>query len=271
MERSLGATFFLFASVAFAIAFGSWWLDRAAFSPDTTTDSAVAILADPDIRRELVALIAPLTAPRMDTSPADVTARLQNQVFPLRAGAAEIAPILYEAHKVVIGDSDQALMITGDQLIPVVRDQRAADVPTFRLPLEEIGTLATTKSVTRWMVPIAAGVGLIMVALGLFTRPERREVVNALGELLVAMAVSLLLFGWAIPVHFFTAIDSRTWTRAIPHLAMRVFPVALGMAVVLSLAGAFLILNARSGGGRKQWSTPLSVARYRGGDNPGWS
>src|SRR5690606_15115099 len=111
------------------------------------------------------------------------------------------------------GDSDQALMITGDQLIPVVRDQRAADVPTFRLPLEEIGTLATTKSVTRWMVPIAAGVGLIMVALGLFTRPERREVVNALGELLVAMAVSLLLFGWAIPVHFFTAIDSRTWTR----------------------------------------------------------
>ena len=42
MERSLGATFFLIASVAFALAFGAWWLDRVAFSPDDTVDSAAA-------------------------------------------------------------------------------------------------------------------------------------------------------------------------------------------------------------------------------------
>lgn len=271
MERSLGATFFLLASVAFGLSFGSWWLDRVAFSPDTTTESAVAILADPDIRRELIGLIAPLAAPKMDTSAADVEMRLSKQVFPLRAGAAEIAPILYRAHQIVIGDDDRPLLVSGAQLVPIVRDQRAAEVAEFKVPLEQIGTLATTKSVTRWMVPIAAGLGLIFTALGLITRPERGEVVNALGETLVALAAAAVVFGYALPVHLFTAIDSRTWTRAIPHLAMRVFPVTLGIAVVLSVAGAFLIVTARSGSSRKQWSTPLSMARYRGGDNPGWS
>jgi hypothetical protein len=31
------------------------------------------------------------------------------------------------------------------------------------------------------------------------------------------------------------------------------------------------VLASTSGGKRRQFSTPLSVARYRGGDNPGWS
>jgi len=31
-----------------------------------------------------------------------------------------------------------------------------------------------------------------------------------------------------------------------------------------------LLHETLSGGKRRQWSTPLSVARYRGGDNPGW-
>ena len=271
MERSLGATFFLIASVAFAIAFGSWLLNHSVFSPDRTTDSAVAMLDDPDIRRELIALIAPLAAPHLDTNSADLAARLETQVFPLRAGAAEMAPILERAHQIIIGDSDDPLMITGSQLIPIVRDQRAADVAEFKVPIEEIGTLATFKSASRWMVPIAAGLGLILVALGLFTRPERREVINALGELLVAMAVGVVLFGWAIPVHLFTAVDNQTWTKAIPNLAMRTLPVTIGTAIVLSIGGALLMLTSRSGGNRRQWSTPLATARYRGGDNPGWS
>ena len=29
-------------------------------------------------------------------------------------------------------------------------------------------------------------------------------------------------------------------------------------------------IASTSGGKRRQWSTPLSVARYRGGENPGW-
>ena len=271
MERSLGATFLLIASVAFSLAFGAWWLDRVAFTPDATVDSAAAILEDPDIRQELIGLIAPLAAPRLDTNSTDLAAMLETKVLTNRLGAREIAPILKQAHEVIIGDHADPIRITGSQLIPIVRDQRAADVATFTLPIERIGTLATFDSMGGWVMLGGSALGALMLALGLFTRPERRELVNGLGELLIAFAAAVLLWGYAIPVHLFTAIDNRTWTGAIAPLAERTLPVVLGSAAVLGLAGAFLLLSARSGGGgRKQWSTPVSMGRYRGGENPGW-
>lgn len=271
MERSLGATFLLIASVAFSLALGAWWLDRTAFSPDATVDSAAAILEDPDIRRELIGLIAPLAAPRLDTNSADLEMMLETKVLTNRLGAREMAPILEQAHQVIIGDRNDPLRITGEQLIPIVRDQRAAEVATFTLPIEQIGTLSTFDSLDGWTMIGGAALGVVMLALGLFTRPERRELINALGELLVACALAILLFGYAIPVHLFAAIDNRTWTGAIAPLALRTFPVVAGSAAVLALGGGFLILTARSGAGsRKQWSTPVSMGRYRGGDNPGW-
>ncbi|HWL44033.1 MAG TPA: hypothetical protein VNQ73_13915 [Ilumatobacter sp.] len=271
MERSLGATFFLIASVAFALAFGAWWLDRVAFSPDATVDSAAAILEDPDIRQELISLIAPLTANRLDTNSTDLAGMLETKVLTNRLGAREIAPIIHQAHQIIIGDHADPIRITGAQLVPIVRDERAADVDTFTLPIEKIGTLATFDSIGKWIMLGGAALGAVMLALGLVTRPERREFINGLGELMIAFACAVLLFGYAIPVHLFTAIDNRTWTGAIPPLALRTLPVVIGTAAVLSLAGAFLILTARSGGGsRKQWSTPVSMGRYRGGENPGW-
>lgn len=271
MERSLGATFFLIASVAFALAFGAWWLDRVAFTPDDTVDSAAAILEDADIRRDLISTIATLSYRRLDTSQEALEVMLETKVLTNRLGAREIAPILKTAHEVIIGDRPGPIEITGPQLVPIVRDERAADVDTFKLPMERIGTLATFDSMGKWTMLGGAALGLLMLVLGLVTRPERSELVNALGETLVAFAGAVLLFGYAVPVHLFTAIDNRTWTGAIPGLAARTLPVVIGTAVVLAVAGGFLILTARSGGGsRKQWSTPVSMGRYRGGDNPGW-
>jgi hypothetical protein len=123
---------------------------------------------------------------------------------------------------------------------------------------------------TGWMIPIAGGLGLLLILLGIFTRPERRDVLRGLGEFGLAMAASMLLFGYALPVHMMTAIDNRTWTHAIPRLAMRTLPVVLGLALICALGGAALILASTSGGKRRQWSTPLSATRYRGGNNPGW-
>jgi hypothetical protein len=270
VERSLGATFFLIASVGLALAFGAWWLDRVAFTPDATVDAAAAILEDADIRQDLIGLIAPLTAPRLDTNSEDLAAFLETQILTNRLGAREIAPILEDAHRVIIGDDAEPVRIKGEQLIPVVRDQRAAEVDEFTLPLERIGTLATFQSMGSWVMLGGTALGVVMIALGLVTRPERRELVNGLGELLLAFAAAVLLYGYAIPVHLFTAIDNRTWTRAIPRLALRTFPVVAGAAIVLVLGGVFLIVASKSGGSRKQWSTPVSMGRYRGGENPGW-
>jgi Ni,Fe-hydrogenase I cytochrome b subunit len=87
----------------------------------------------------------------------------------------------------------------------------------------------------------------------------------------LAMAASLIVFGYLIPVQLLTAIDNGMWTHAIPRLALRTVPVLLGAVIIFALVGAALILASTSGGKRRQFSTPLSVTRYRGGDNPGWS
>jgi hypothetical protein len=95
-------------------------------------------------------------------------------------------------------------------------------------------------------------------------------VLRGLGEFGIAVAASLVVFGYLIPVHLLTALDKQTWTSAIPRLALRTTPVVFGAALTLAVVGVGLIVASMSGGKRRQWSTPLSVARYRGGDNPGW-
>ena len=120
------------------------------------------------------------------------------------------------------------------------------------------------------MIPIAGGLGLLLVLLGIFARPGRRDVLRGLGEFGIAMAASMLLFGYALPVHMMTAIDNRVWTHAVPRLAMRTLPVVLGLALICAVGGVALIVASTYGGQRRQWSTPLSATRYRGGNNPGW-
>ncbi len=261
---------FLIAAVAISISAGGWWMQRIVFTPDATRDTAAAILEDPDIRLEINGLVAPASAPLVERPVSDLSNFLETEMLSTRAGAAMMAPIIEEAHNRILGLRDDPVRITGTQMIEIVRDQRAADVATVTLPIDPIGTLKTTRAVLGWMIPIAGLLGLVLLLLGIFTRPERRDILRGLGEFGVALAASVLMFGYALPVHMMTAIDNRTWTHAIPRLAMRTLPVVLGLAAIFALGGVALIIASTSGGKRRQWSTPLSVARYRGGNNPGW-
>lgn len=270
MERSLSAVLFLVASVALSICAGAWWMQRIVFTPDDTRDTAAAILAEPDIRQELNTVISGASAPTLGVQAADLGAMLENDVLTTRLGAAVMAPIIKDAHQRIIGLHDAPVQVTGSQMIEIVRDERAADVSTVTLPIQVIGTLKTLRSALGWLMPIAGGIGILVLLLGIFARPERNEVMRALGEFGLALALAMLLFGYAIPVHMITAIDNSTWTHAIPRLANRTLPVVLGAAAIFGLGGLALIMGASSGGGkRRQFSTPLAVGRYRS-DGPGW-
>lgn len=271
MERSLAGVLFLVAAVAFSLAAGGWWMQRIAFTPVETQDTTFAILGEADIRLELNTVITGAAAGTVQQSSGDLAEMLETAVLSTRPGATVMMPMIREAHDRIIGlRDDDPIQVTGEQLIPVVRDQRAAEVATVTLPIQPIGVLKTTRSVLGWLIPISAGIGLIALVLGIVTRPERRDVLRGLGEFGLALAASMLLFGYLLPVQFLTAVDNRTWTHAIPRLALRTLPVVIGTAVICGVGGVVLILASRAGGKRRQWSTPLSVARYRGGDNPGW-
>lgn len=261
---------FLVAAVAISIAAGSWWMQRIAFTPDGTPDTTAAILEDAEIRLDINGLVSSATQPLLEEPITDISTRVETQVLSTRAGAVMMAPIIEQLHRRIIGLRDDPVEITGAQMVEIVRDQRAADARTVTMPVEPIGTLQNMRRLLGWMMMIAAALGLVAFLLGLITRPERRDILRGLGEFGLALAVSMLVFGYLLPVHMMTAIDNRTWTHAIPRLAMRTLPVVLGSAAIFALGGAVLIVASMTGGKRRQWSTPLSVARYRGGDNPGW-
>lgn len=262
---------FLVAAVAISIAAGSWWMQRIAFTPDGTRDTTAAILEDADIRLDINGLVSAATDPYLvDEDIGQISSRVETQVLSTRAGAAVMAPIIEQLHRRIIGLRDEPVEITGTEMVDIVRDQRATDAPTVTVPVDPIGTLQNMRSVIGWLMLVSIALGVVTFLLGLVTRPERRDVLRGLGELGLALAVSMLLFGYLLPVHLLTAIDNQTWTHAIPQLAMRTLPVVLGSAVIFAGGGAVLILASMSGGKRRQWSTPLAAARYRGGENPGW-
>jgi hypothetical protein len=272
MERTLAGMLFLVAAVAFSIAAGAWYMQRVCFTPDATRASAAAILEEPDIRAEINGVISDRSAPVLGVNSTELSTFLETQILSTHAGAGVMGPLTEEIHNKIIGnyDDDYKVTVTGEQMIPIVRDQRAADVQAVVLPIPVIGTLKTTRTTIGWIIPIAAGIGAIAMLLGVATRPERRDVLRGLGEFLVAMACSMIVFGYLIPVQLLPAIDNGVWTKAIPRLAMRTLPFVLGSAAIFGLGGAALILASMSGGKRRQFSTPLSVTRYRGDDH-GWS
>jgi len=261
---------FLVAAVAFSIAGGAWWMQRVCFTPNDTRETAAAILKEPDIRGDINGVIAPASAPVLGVNTTELSTFLETQILSTHAGAAVMGPLMKQIHEKIIGNRHDDIVVTGEEMIDIVRDQRAAGVPDVVLPIPVIGTLETTRTTIRWLIPIAAVIGAIAMLLGIATRPERRDVLRGLGEFFMAMACSMIVFGYLIPVQLLPAIDNGVWTKAIPRLAMRTLPFVLGSAAVFGLGGAALIMASMSGGKRRQFSTPLSVGRYRGDDH-GWT
>lgn len=267
---------FLVAAVALSIAAGAWWLQRIVFTPDSTRQTAAAILQEYDLRQDIITVVVGSSVPFTSgedpiKTPEYLSGVLEHQVLTSRPGAAVMAPIIEQAHQRVIGNRDEQVRITGPQMVEIVRDQRVAEAQPVLLPVPQVGTLATMRTALGWIMPISAAIGVIFLLLGILTRPERRDILRGLGELCLALAASLIVFGYLIPVHMITAIDNSTWAHVAPRLAMRTTPVVVGIMAILAVCGTALLLGSRSGGGRRQWSTPLAVGRYQsGGSNPGW-
>ena len=268
MQRSLAGVLFLLAAIALSVAAGGWWLQRTTLTPSDTSGQTEAILDDARIRAEIATVIAAATAPTLGQAPNEVAAFI-DPIIDSRPGAAVMAEIVRDAHRRVIGERDLAVRITGAQMVEVVRDQRVVDLPPVTLPVPRVGTLDLLRHILTWLVPILAVAGAILMILAFITRPEKGELIRALGEFGVAIAVCLLVFAYALPVHIIPAIDDNTWTRAVPQLASRSLPVALGATAVFAVGGIVLILSSLGTGRRKQWSTPLAVGRYR--DERSWS
>ncbi len=268
MQKSLAGVLLLLAGIALSVAAGSWWLQRAAFSPSASQDAAEAILNEAEIRAEITSIVAQITQGALEESPNEIAVRV-DQVIGSRPGATLMAELINDSYVKVLGLDDAPVVITGEQLSLMVRDERAGALDPVTYPVPRIGTLTALRSTLRWLTPIMGALGLVLALLALAARPDRREITVGIGELALATAVSLVVFGYAIPVQLLPAVDDSTWTTAAKQLALRHTAVLIGTAVVLAIAGAVLMLMSRNTNKRRQWSTPMSVARYR--DDRSWS
>lgn len=271
MERTLAGLLFLIAGIAISLGAGAWWMQRIGFTPDSTRETAAAILSDADIRIQINTVVTGVTAPLLETGVGELGSYVETEVLSTRAGAAMMGPIMEQAHHRIIGNRDEPIVLSGEQMVEIVRHQAAIDAQPIPLPVARIGPLNTVRVALRWVIPIASGLGLIALVLGIVVRPERRDVRRGLAEFLLAMAASMLLFGYLLPVHLLTAVDNQTWTHAIPRLALRTLPVVVVSVLIFAVLGTALLLSEGLGGRRRQSSSPLSSTRYRTGESRGWS
>ncbi len=268
MQRNIAAICFLLAAIALGVAAGAWWLQFTVFTPDDTVGKTEAILDDDEIRADITTIVAAATAGTLDRTPTEIAADIGPMIHS-RAGAGVMTEIVRDAHARAIGNRAEPVRITGEQMILIVRDELVADLAPVTLPVAEISTLRILGNALGWVAAVTAILGVVIALFGLIMRPEGSVVLLGLGELLLALGACLVVIGYLVPVFVLPAINDTTWAGAVPRLAMRTFPLGMGISVVFVALGLFIVLRSSGSGRRKQWSTPLSVGRYR--DERSWS
>ena len=268
MRRSLAGLLLLISCVLFAVAISTWWMQQVAFSPSPDAGATYAILGDADIRGEVSTLIASADAGAIGTSTAQLREFVE-QISRLDDGAALMSDFVSSAHARIIGDNSEPVVITAQEQYTIVRDERAALQSDITVPVPEIGSLSAVNTVSWWMMVVSAAGGLLLLIVGLVTRPERGEFTYALAVGMAALSVTIVVFGYLLPVGPLTALSDNTWMGVLPRLANRSRNTTLLLAVISAAMAGGVFLGTSSLRQRRQKSTPLSVGRYR--EQHSWS
>jgi hypothetical protein len=266
VRRSLAGLLFGLAFACTCLALSGLLLERTAFSADNVGDSAYAVLQDSTLQAEVVRAISAATATQIYPTDAAAAATITENigiVASTEAGSELLADVLRDAHARVIGDSDEPVVISPDQLVQIVRDQRAVTLPPLTLEVPKVGALSVTASVLGWLVPVSGIAAIVFFVLCFLARPEKAALVRTLGLGLLVLAASLILFGYVVPRFVPTLLDDSPWARIGPAMADDSITLVLGVAVVLVAAGLALFTMSNRMGRTRRWSTPVSTYRYR--------
>jgi hypothetical protein len=268
VRRSLAGLLLITATVLFAVSISMWWFQRVAFSPSTGTATTQAILHDPDIRAELATVIASGTATELSQSPTQLKEFIE-QISQIPAGAALMSDVVSQAHARLIGQRSEPVKVTAEQQVQIVRDERVGEASPLTVPVQEVGALSLIDQLTTWVAIGSAVIGLVLLVIGIVMRPERGELTLAVGIGLATLAGLILLFGYIVPALMLPGLSSSTWMSVFPRLARESLFKTLGIAFVAIVLAAVVTIGSSSMRQRRQWSTPLSVTRYR--DDRSWS
>lgn len=268
VRRGLAGLLFFIAAILLAIAAGGWWLQRVAFDPATSRGVADVILEDEDLRAEVATRVATAASERVAV-PVDQLSVQIAAWLPLMADDQAAGPVVDEiitqAQQRLIGERDEPVTITGQQMVQLVRNENAFDLPAVELPVQQISWLSMVRQVLTWLVPIAAVAGLLAVVLGILAHPNRADAVFGLGVFCVVAAVLAFLFGYVVPAYAITPLTDEPWAALIPAVAQSKVELVAGLSVALAIIGSILVFATVGVGRRKTkgWSAPVRRTSYQ--------
>jgi len=253
----------MIAAICFGMAAGLWWMGFSTLSPNDSVGATHVILSDDEIRAEVTTVVSVASAGILEADPRELAAFVDG-ILASRAGAAIAGGLIRDAHSRSIGMGPESVRVTGEQMAQIVRDERVAVLEPVTLPVPEIGVLRVLNNSLRWLVLGLVVIGVVAMLAGIIVRPERTDFARGLAELLLATGVSLLVFGYLIPVIVLPALNDTTWSTAVSQLALRTLPLLAVTAIVLIAAGGLLwMANRGSGQRRSTWGGSMGSTRYQ--------
>jgi hypothetical protein len=191
------------------------------------------------------------------------------QVANTNQGASLMADIVADAHAHLIGASDEPVQITSEQLVQIVRDERASAVPTVTLPVPRVAALSAIRQILKWLVPITGGLAVVLIVLGFAAHPEKAELLRSLAFLFFGLALLLVVIGYVVPAFVVPLFSDNVWIDAVPRLARDSLPLLAGMTLLLGGAGLACLAASSASKRRDRWSQPIRRTSYR--DERRWS
>jgi len=268
MRRSLGGYVLIIGAVLIALAIGAWWLQRVAFSPTTDSGVAHSILGDEDIRGQVASIVASADAPVLSQSPTELKEFIE-QIARIPDGAALMSRFIADGHARVIGANDDLVVITADEQVTIVRDERVGEEDSLTLPVQRVGSMVFLDQWLGWIALVTGGLGLLFLLVGAIMRPERGEGTFALAVGFASVAGSLFVLGYLVPLAVLPAFSDDPWMGVFPRLANHHRNLTLLLAIIALVIAALIMFGTSSRRQRRQGSTPLNVTRYR--DDRSWS
>lgn len=261
VRRTLAGLLFGLAYACASLSIAGFLLQRTAFDPDRSAGAADVVLGDEALKQELVVFIADNVAESLGLDGGQMRERV-NQIAGTADGAKLMAEIIHDAHAHLIGEQEEPVTITGQQLYEVTRLEAAIVVPPIELPVPKVTALEIANTTLDWLLPIAALATLVFAGLGFTAHPDRTALFESLAWGLLLLAVLAALLGYVIPKFLVPALSDSVWANVPARLADDSLALLIGLEFVL-VGGA---LGIFAGGGmmrrRRRWSTPVSTYRY---------
>jgi hypothetical protein len=255
-------------AVLVAVAIGLWWMQRVAFTPTSDADLARLVMTDDDIRGQIATIVASADAGVLEQSPAELKEFIE-QIAVIPDGAALLRRVVDAGHSRLIGESDEFVLVTAQEQVSLVRDERVGEAQPLILPVSQVAPLAVVNDWLGWVALGIGGVGLLVALAGVLMRPERGEGMLALGIGFASTAAALLLFGFLVPLTAIAPLSDDPWIGVFPALANHHRNLTLLLAIVALVGAGLVAFSIGNRRHRRQRSSPLNVARYR--DDRSWS